>query len=169
MFTNIKRIARTAALTALLAALPFTVTIGAEAGGSFKVGSFVQSGSTPAFALTFGSELIVTSDTAKNLMVTGYTGVFHANTSDQIEGATAITYLRKHFQAADWLRLDIATGSGVLYDVKEGDNTVAPAFALETTATIYQWIAAGAGVVYVWQTGRDQAFLYFSLNLLPLQ
>lgn len=149
-------------------ALPCWTTWSAEAGTAFKVGSFLQSGSKPVIALTTGTEIVITSDLEKKFQVTNYSGAFHANTNDVVEGVTNLTYFRKYFYPSPTVKLDLALGTGFLYDIKAEENDATPGVSAEFVATIYRWISVGAGTFYLWRSGNDQVFNYVTVNLLTV-
>ena len=153
-------------LLLLWIALPIQISYGAEAGASLKVGTFMQEGSKPAFGITTGTEVVLLSDAALNTRITNYSGVFKANTSDEIEGATAMSFVRKYFDASSKITLGAGVGTGVLYAIQEGENAVDPAMAFEMTATLFRWISVGVGSAYVYQSGPDNLFPYVTVNLL---
>jgi hypothetical protein len=153
----------------VLLALPFQVTLPAEGGAAFKAGAFFKKPDKAAFGITTGTELVVVNKAESQFALTTFTGVFYANTPDDIQGASILTFARKYFQASSSIKLGLGIGTGFLYDIQDAEDKVNAASAVELTANVLNWISIGLGSAYVPQDGSDGWFPYLTLNLLSIE
>jgi len=150
----------------ILAILPFGFAWGIEAGSVIKCGSFMQSGSKPAFGITEGAVIQILANEELRSRVLSYTGLFHANTSDDVEGATKLFILQKYFDPNSWLSLNASILAGGLYDIKDEENDLNAAFGVELGASLFKWIGLCGGGLYVPRPETDAFFLYAGIDLL---
>ena len=148
-------------------ALPFTLSWGAEGGMSVKFGSFAESEQKPALAATMGTKLILSSDTAHGFRWTNYTGAFHANTDSTVEGFANFTMMEKYLAIKNF-EFWVGLGTGMLYEIQEGENATNWSLIGEAGITVYDWVGFTIGVAWIRvnQAGKDQYFLYGGLDLI---
>jgi len=139
----------------------------AEVGGTFKVGGFLQYGNTPTLAMSTGTNIIISTDTTKNLRFLNYSGIFHADRkSGEIEGGTDFLVTQKYLDIGKNVELVVKFGIGFLYQVKEGEDPINSSYLLEIGVNIWKFIGVGGGAILVTLPGSDQVMVYGTLDLI---
>jgi hypothetical protein len=149
----------------LLLFLPVNPVWSAESGGKVMVGALLQKEAKGTLALSAGTELIILTKPDVSMRVVNYTGIFRADTPDDLQGGTNLTMMQKYLKVSQKVTAVIAFGSGVLYDVKDQEDKVSAAVAVELGASIYKWIGLGVFGIYAPQPGYDQSFVGLTLDL----
>lgn len=157
-------------LTVLLALL----LIGSTASAQFEsytmvdVGSYVKTHAKSAAAFRFQIEIPNYTDTTSGVTMGERTGIFYADTKDDIQGASVFFYAKKSVGLLGAVDLYALFGGGVLYEITDGNDPADAALKFELGGDIYKKLGfqVGADMVPI-RGGEDEYFLYAGINLTP--
>ena len=148
-------------------ALPLQLSYGYESFAKLSCGTYMQDGEKPQFGILAGNNSVLITQKDINVRAMAYTGIFHVNRSDDIQGLATFFVLEKRVPLGT-IEFYADFGSGTLWQMKSGEDDILNAdIMVEIGIRIKDWFNAGVGMNYLPQPGPDPAFLYVSLNLIP--
>lgn len=155
------------ALVLAVVALPLQLSYGYESFANLRCGTYMQDGERPQFGVLVGNNSVLLTQKEINVRAMAYTGIFHVNRSDDIQGLATFFVLEKRVPMGS-VEFYADFGSGTLWQMKSAEDDLLNAdIMVELGIRIKDWFNCGFGLNYLPQAGPDPAFLYFSLNLIP--
>lgn len=156
--------------TSLLALLLLCGTASAqfESYTMVDVGSYMKTHAKSAAAFRFQIEVPNYTDSASGITMGERTGIFYADTKDDIQGASVFFYAKKSVGLLGAVDLYALFGGGVLYEITDGNDPADGALKFELGGDIYKKLGFqfGADMIPV-RGGEDEYFIYAGINLTP--
>lgn len=152
-------------LTIILLLVPITGFSQGTINGMAKVGAYLPEYQQGAAAYWVGGETPLYQDTSGGFGVYTQNGVFYSNISgDDVQGAST-SIIAKRRLATNFGHWYVGFGSGVLIDVKDGDDASWATFRVETGFDI--WGQLGIGLACDYLMNKNSVFPQVVIDLSP--